>query len=150
MKRCILITLPILLLMSCTNQTSTNAEPTDKALLATDVGKSIIAVTDTTYIDTKGYAHKYLGIIPDSLRTEEQSRLIKLINENTYKYMSVKDNHMVYELTREQFIAKGIPGRYFDLLQKSINEINHFFDANGIKNVDKMVRETKEELGLSR
>jgi hypothetical protein len=60
--------------------------------------------------------------------------------------MSVKNNHMVYQLTREQFLAKGIPGRYFDLLQKSIVENNKYFDAKGIKNVDIMVAETKKRL----
>jgi hypothetical protein len=146
MKLRILLPLLILALLSCTNRTDTEADNSNKALKAKNVAQPTKTTSDTTYIDAKGNPHRFLAGIPDSLRTEEQSRLMKLINENTYKYISVKNNHMVYELTREQFVAKGIPSRYFDLTQKSIKDNNLFFDANGVKNVDSLVRETKKEL----
>jgi hypothetical protein len=145
----ILLIIPIAALFSCTNQTETKVDGINKALTAKNVIHQIKTTSDTTYIDVKGNSYKFLAGIPDSLQTKEQSQLIKLINENTYKYMSVKNNHMVYELTKEQYIAKGIPSRYYDLTQKSIKDNNVFFDANGINNVDSMVRETKKELGLS-
>jgi len=102
-------------------------------------------VDDTVYVDIKGVEHKFLGRIPDSLRTEEQVRLLRLMNDITVDHISVKDNHMVLELSREEFLAKGIPERYYKILLRNIIDNNTFFDTSGIKNVDELMRRRKEE-----
>jgi len=102
-------------------------------------------VDDTVYVDIKGTEHTFLGRIPDSLRTEEQARLLRLMNDITVDHISVKDNHMVLELSKEEFLAKGLPERYYKVLQRNIIDNNIFFDTSGIKNVDELMRRRKEE-----
>lgn len=102
------------------------------------------AASDTTYIDIKGNKYKFLGQIQDSLRTSEQTNLIEKLNEITVLYISVKNNHMVFNLSREEFLAKGIPERYYNILEENIRDNNTFFDSNGIKDVDKMIEERKK------
>ena len=36
-------------------------------------------ISDTTYLDKKRNAYNFLGQIPDSLRTDEQEKLINLL-----------------------------------------------------------------------
>ena len=134
------------LLFSCSNTSQKKTDKDPNATTGTMEKRTAMNVADTTYLDVKGSPYKHLGVIPDSLRTPEQKALIKLLNEVTYEYMSVKDNHMVFGLTKEQYVAKGIPAKYYDLLQQNIIDNNNFFDANGIKKVDKMVKETRDQL----
>lgn len=108
-----------------------------------DLTKS--AYADTTFLDRNGTPHKYLGRIPDSLRTQEQKRLIKSLQDVSVNYISVKDNHMVVDITRQQFIAKGIPEKYYDILLQNIRDNNIFLDSKGIKDVDKMMKDQREE-----
>jgi len=125
-----------LTLFSCRNGTTS-----DGVAMAIDS----LHVDDTVYVDIKGTEHKFLGRIPDSLRTEEQVRLLRLMNDITVDHISVKDNHMVLELSRDEFLAKGIPERYYKILQRNIVDNNIFFDTSGIKNVDELMRLRNEE-----
>lgn len=145
MKNSLLLFLATLCLFSCENKSASGTDD-DATAKPTESHNVVKNVADTTYVDVKGNKYQYLGVIPDSLRTPEQKQLIKLINEVSFKYMSVENNHMVFKLTREEYLAKGIPERYYDLLLKNIQDNNLFFDANGIKNVDKMINETREQL----
>lgn len=103
------------------------------------------AAEDTSYVDNKGDKYKFLGQIPEELRTPAQNTLIDKLNEVTVNYISVKNNHMIFDLTKDEFIAKGLPARFYNSLQKNIRDNNDFFDTNGIKDVDKMIEKRKKE-----
>ena len=75
--------------------------------------QSITAYPDTIYIDTNGNQYKFLGQIPDSLRTSEQSILISKLQDVVINDVSVKNNRMVVDISKEQMLAKGIPERYY-------------------------------------
>ncbi|GAA4337755.1 hypothetical protein GCM10023149_47380 [Mucilaginibacter gynuensis] len=118
--------------------------------LAACKGAGTSEIKDTSYIDKRGNQHKFLGIIPDSLRTTEQANLIDKLNEISIKYTYVKNNHMVFDLTKEEFVKLGIPIRFYETFKKNIADNNSYFDANGIKNADKMLAERNKEYELSR
>lgn len=99
---------------------------------------------DTIYVDIKGNKYKFLGEIPQNLRTKEQAELIDKLNETSIRYTSVKNNHIILDLTREEFLATGIPGRYYESLVKNIQDNNQYIDANGIKDVDKMMEDRRK------
>ncbi len=128
MIKFIVVSLFFTVLLSCQSQTDQHSA----------------AYRDTIYLDVKGNEYKFLMKIPDSLRTAEQTALLQRLSEVIVKNTSVKNNHMVLDISKEQFVAKGIPERYYHLLQESIRDNNDFFDANGIKNVDSMIRERNE------
>lgn len=107
------------------------------------------SVKDTTYVDIKGQKYSFLGQIPDSLRTEEQTKLIKKIQKIVVNHIVVKDNKQVFDLSKEEFLATGIPERYYKMLQRNISDNNALFDSIGITNVDELVRKTKEEYNKS-
>lgn len=103
-------------------------------------------VSDTIYIDIKGNEYKFLGIIPDSLRTDEQTRLIVALNDITINHIIVnEENHLVLNLSKEEYLSKGLPERYYKILQQNIIDNNNFIDENGIENVYEMMEERKEE-----
>ncbi len=109
-----------------------------------NVSSEAKTVSDTTYTDIKGNSYKFLVQIPDSLRTVEQKRILNLISDVTVNHIAVKNNHMVLDLSKADFLAKGIPERYYKILQQNIIENNAYIDAKGIRNVDELVRKSKE------
>jgi len=135
MKKIILF-LFFIALFSC-NRKTTIVDTTEK--------DTTNKVSDTVYIDSKGGEYKFLGQIPDSLRTIEQTELIKKLTDITVEYMTVKDNHLVFLLSKEEFLAKGIPERYYKIIQQNLVDNNTFYDANGIKNVEEMIKKRNEE-----
>ncbi len=130
---------------SCKSETVKSANAVSDTTDAKGTVKSANAVSDTTYLDAKGKAYKSLVQIPDSLRTQEQEKLVRAI-EVIVNHISVRNNHMVLALTKEQFLAKGIPERYYKMVLQNIIDNNNFIDSNGIKNVDKMVKRKKVEM----
>jgi len=56
----------------------------------------------------------------------------------------VEDNNMALKISKQEFLAKGIPERYYIILQKNILDNNIFFKSNGIKNVDSLCPKRNE------
>lgn len=52
---------------------------------------------------------------------------------------------MVFRLSKEEFVATGIPIEYYDLIQKDLENNNRFFKENNITNVDSIIGETYRE-----
>ncbi len=139
--------LMLLCLCSCNNTADKNGGK-DIGVTEPQADTVIKKYADTSYVDRNGKNYKFLGQIPDSLRTPEQVKLLTLLSDVSYRYISVKDNHEVYNLTREQFVAKGLPERFYDLLLTSIKENNHLIDVDSVKNIDSMVRDQRKKLGI--
>lgn len=129
----IMILLVFLLPFSCKNGAETAAG-----------NMNAYGVSDTVFLDSRGNRYQYIGLIPDSLRTPEQQALIRKLGEVAVKYIAIKDNHMVIEITKEQFLAKGIPERYYRILQKNVRDNNAFIDSVGIKDVDELIKERND------
>lgn len=123
---------------SCNNGTGN----TNRAISDT----SVYSVSDTIYADSEGNRYKYLGQIPDSLYTPEQKELVRRLDEIILKYTKAKDNHMALELTKEQFLAMGIPIRYYIILKKNIQENNNFMDTSGTAHIEEMIRKRNVEI----
>ncbi|GEM63456.1 hypothetical protein SF1_14380 [Sphingobacterium faecium NBRC 15299] len=96
-------------------------------------------------MDIKGQKYNFLGQIPDSLRTEEQTELIKKLQKIIVNHIVVKDNKQVLDISKEEFLATGIPERYYQMVQRNIRDNNALFDSIGVSNVDELVRKTKED-----
>jgi len=126
-----------ILFCSCRDNTSSSSN-------TSNVDTSQIVLKDTSYLDIEGKQYKGLGAIPDSLRTAEQKRLIQALNELVFKGVTIKDNRMVLELTKEQFTAKNIPERYYYQLLKDIQNNNAFLEANG-SDVKEMWEKNKKQ-----
>jgi hypothetical protein len=139
-----LVLFVLLTIFSCGNAINQKEDnQIDLTHLDTDVRYKDL--DDTIYLDIKGEEYKHLVQISDSLRTPEQEKLFQLIGEVIVNYMAVENNHQVLKLSKEEFIAKGIPERYYILLEENIRDNNAFFDSEGIKDVDKMIEEMKDD-----
>lgn len=77
-------------------------------------------------------------LIPDSLLTPAQVELKKRIGEVIVKYVTIKDNKYVLSIRKREFINKGIPSEYYNLLKKNIKENNDFIRDNNIENVESL------------
>lgn len=53
---------------------------------------------------------------------------------------------MALELTKEQFLAMGIPIRYYIILKKNIQENNNFLDTSGTAHIEEMIRKRNVEI----
>jgi len=85
----------------------------------------------------------YVQQTPDSLRTPEQKELISKIQKVVLENTGFENNEMIFKLSREEFVAKGIPEEYYDLIQKDLVNNNEFFKENNIQNVDSIFKESK-------
>lgn len=88
---------------------------------------------ETVQIDSN---YNYINLIPDSLRTREQRIFIKHLSEILAEHVTIKNNHMVFTLSKKQLVSLGIPSPYYDVIQKNIRDNNKYFEKNGIKDVD--------------
>ncbi len=75
------------------------------------------------------------------------------INMNTlmYKYTIVKDNHMIFDMSREEFFKTGIHEVYYDELIHSYKTMNDFIDKDTLNhswNVAGDWEKVKEEMRL--
>lgn len=120
MKRLIVVSFVVLQLISCQNSTKT-------------VENKRIIKEEEPYFRPDYY---YTQQTPDSLRTPEQNALLKKLSIVLYENLAVKDNKMVFNLSEKEFVAKGIPVEYYELIQKDLINNNKFFKENTYTNVD--------------
>lgn len=105
-----------------------------------------VNLKDTAYIDTKGSEYKFLGQIPPNLRTSEQNVYLKNLLSVVSKNLIVKDNHMFFDITRQDFVKTGLLDRDYDFVQNGLIDNNEWIDSNGIKDVNKMIEKFKVDL----
>lgn len=84
-------------------------------------------------------------LIPDSLQTPDQKKLIKDLSIVAYENLIIEDNHMKFILTKDEFVKKGFSEEYYDLIQKNIKDNNHFTDSLGV-NITEDFNKTKKEI----
>lgn len=89
---------------------------------------------------------EYVHLIPDSIRTPEQRKLYKLILKTTVQHLKVKENHVYLDLSQKEFLDKGIPRQYYDLLMHDLKSLNNFIDSTKLENVDSILKESYKEL----
>lgn len=87
----------------------------------------------------------FVNTIPDSLLTNEQRelkyKLADLISEN----ISVTDNKLTTNLTKEDFKKNGIPETYYTQLLYSLAETNSYIDSLKIKGMDEVWERSRED-----
>lgn len=86
---------------------------------------------------------KYVQQTPDSLRTPEQKELINKIQKVLAENTGAENNEMVFKLSKEEFVAKGIPVEYYDLIQKDLINNNKMLKEQNV-NVDSMMKAQKK------
>ena len=133
MKRFIFIPFIILLLFSCQNSNKTIEN------------KKITKEEEPYFRPDYHYAQQ----TPDSLRTPEQNALLKKLSIVLYENLAVKDNKMVFNLSAKEFVAKGIPVEYYELIQKDLINNNKFFKENNYTNVDSILKESNKQIKKS-
>lgn len=79
---------------------------------------------------------EYVHLIPDSLRTVEQEELFLLLQKTITENLQVRDNHLYFILSENDFVKRGIPIQYYNKLQQDLDDANHFIDLRGIERVD--------------
>lgn len=79
---------------------------------------------------------EYVHLIPDSLRTVEQEELFLLLQKTITENLQVRDNHLYFILSENDFVKRGIPIQYYNKLQQDLDDANHFIDLKGIERVD--------------
>lgn len=89
---------------------------------------------------------EYVHLIPDSTRTPEQKKLYNLILKTVVQHLKIKENHIYLDLSEKEFLDKGIPKQYYDLLLHDLKSLNNFIDSTKLENVDSILRESYKEL----
>ena len=96
---------------------------------------------DTPYFEP-GY--RYVQFVADSLRTPEDMQLIEKLKELP-KHLKVDNNKVTLALSREEFLAMGIPEQYYILMEKDIVNINKMFKENNETNVDSIFKVSSKD-----
>lgn len=73
--------------------------------------------------------YEYVHLIPDSLRTHEQNAMLDTLQQLIIKNMQVEDDRLVFKMTKEEFVDKGVPEEYYDLIQKDLVNNNNYLDT---------------------
>ena len=82
---------------------------------------------------------EYVHLIPDSLRTVEQKELFLLLQKTITENLQVRDNHLYFTLSENDFVQRGIPVQYYNKLQQDLDDANNFIDLKGIERVDSIL-----------
>ncbi|REA62855.1 hypothetical protein DSL64_08005 [Dyadobacter luteus] len=81
-------------------------------------------------------------MLSEKLQTQEKrADLLKLkdiISEN----IGVKNNHLIFRLSKKEFRKTGLPSEYYDRIQREIKANNDFIDANNL-NADEFIGDGK-------
>lgn len=133
MKRFIIVPIMVFILFSCQNNNKT-------------IENKKITKEEEPYFRPD---YHYVQQTPDSLRTPEQNALLKKLSIVLYENLAVKDNKMVFNLSEKEFVAKGIPVEYYELIQKDLINNNKFFKENNYTNVDSILKESNKQIKKS-
>ena len=87
------------------------------------------------------FVHK----IPDSLATSEQKALKEKLVRVMAEYMKVEDDCFVFNISRKDFVKKGIPSLYYDKLRSEVKTNNRFIKENKIENVRELYKKALED-----
>lgn len=100
---------------------------------------------DTTFLDSKGKAYRFLGQIPDSLRTAQQNAYIKKLLHIHRQYIKVENNQFYLDLTKEDAISKGLSSYGYHTLKQEIEGNNKWVKEHGI-NADSLNKAMIKEI----
>lgn len=82
----------------------------------------------------------------DSAMLKEKGPELRLLQTVIVQNLQVVDNHFVFALSKEDFVKQGLPENYYIQLMKDIKDANNKFEAEGIKDVDKILKESYRDL----
>ncbi len=88
----------------------------------------------------------YVQLTPDSLRTPEQKAFLLKLTKIIYENLSVKNNEVYFELSEKEFVEKGMPIQYYDLVQKDVINMNKSIKENNITNFDSVLKESYRQI----
>lgn len=87
-------------------------------------------------------------LIPDSLRTLEQQQLADTVMRTYLLHLQIRNNHFVFDMSKEDFLKKGIPEPYYDWIMSGLEDNNRFIDENpeACHNMDSMLKASYKDL----
>lgn len=88
---------------------------------------------------------------PMSVYTPEQKELARAMATLMYKHAKVKDDRMVFDMSREEFFKTGIHEVYYDELIHSFKNTNDIMDKDTLEHFGKLANDwekMKEEMRL--
>jgi hypothetical protein len=144
MKFIIIITCSILVVSSCKNHGGKKI--TTNGVTYTNYNTKM---KDTTFVDIDGNKYPYFSKIPDSLRTPQQKELAKALVDVLLNGVVVKDNKYGLIFSKEECLARGLPAKYYEELKNNIKTNNSYFEAYGVKEIDKIKDKAKLNSSLS-
>lgn len=80
-------------------------------------------------------------MIPDSLRTPEQQQLFDQLRQTVAENLQVEGDRLVFTLSEQEFVARGIPKIYYDKLQHDLADANRWVDSLGVEHLEQLLRE---------
>jgi len=66
---------------------------------------------------------------PDSLRSEEVSPLFRKLTSALYENCSINNDRFVVTISKKEWIKKGLPEIYYDIMKQDISDLNNFLDT---------------------
>ena len=83
--------------------------------------------------------------------TEEERTMLKLLEDVIIEYMTVENNHFKFNLSKEDFVKKGLPIGFYYRIQKDVRDNNKFIDSMKLdaeEMLNKTIKEHNEALKL--
>lgn len=74
--------------------------------------------------DINGKDYDYAYMIPDSLKTPEQKKLVDTFYQLIADGVYIENNQWHFKYTRADFEKHNVPQAYYDVFMKNINEVN--------------------------
>ncbi len=89
---------------------------------------------------------RYVHLVADSLKTEADFHLIKKLHDIQYSYLKAKDNKIVLDITKKEFVSKGVPVEYYDLFISDIKEGNKLLKEYDNVDIESLLKDMRESL----
>ena len=76
------------------------------------------------------FSMQTLLLIPDSLRSEEDSILLHRIEAVIYEYCVEKDGRLEITVSKKEWKKMGLREEYYEMFAKDVKDINNFLNEN--------------------
>jgi hypothetical protein len=87
----------------------------------------------------------YVHLKPDSILSAKEIELKRTLGNIVNEYIVIENNKFVFKLTKKEFIKKGVPEKYYNLILRNIQDNNKYIDSLKIDNIDALLEHAKNE-----
>ncbi|MCK9305780.1 MAG: hypothetical protein PHP30_09580 [Bacteroidales bacterium] len=91
----------------------------------------------------------YVHLKPDSVLSPKELELKHTLGDIIIEYVVIENNQFVFKLSKKEFLKKGVPEKYYNLVLQNIKDNNKYLDSLldslKIDNIDSLLENTKNQ-----